>query len=131
MSVGLGVHLWGGFGEEFWSFLGRGGFIRSSHGFAFSGFPWSFTPKFCFLFCRVLSAMLMQSMSLESTRLIPENMSPDRFHRGFCVSGFCYTLDELRADYASLIHPSIDRETRSTPSRSFELTTLGHLIDMR
>ena len=73
----------------------------------------------------------MQLMSLESTRSIPENISPDRSRGGFNVSGFCCVLDELRADSASLMHPSIDRETRSTPSSSSVLTILGRLIDLR
>ena len=75
--------------------------------------------------------MLMQSTSVESTRSIPENMSLDRFDGGFSVSGFCCALDELRADSASLIHPSIDRETRSTLPSSSELTILGRFIDLR
>ena len=73
----------------------------------------------------------MQSMSEESTRSIPENISPIREGRGFKVSGFYCVLDEPRADSASLIHPSIDRETRYTPSSSSELMVLGHLIDLR
>ena len=63
----------------------------------------------------------MQLMSLESTRSIPENISPDRSRGGFNVSGFCCVFGEPRADSASLIHPSIDRETRSTPLSSSEL----------
>ena len=74
--------------------------------------------------------MLMQSTSVESTRPIPENMSLDRFDGGFSVSGFCCALDEPRADSASLMHPSIDRETQSTPLSSSELTILGRLIDL-
>ena len=73
--------------------------------------------------------MFMQSISVESTQSIPENISPDRFGGGFNVSGFCYALDEPRAESANLMHPSIDRETRSTPSSSSELTILGRLID--
>ena len=75
--------------------------------------------------------MLMQSMSAESTRSIPENILPDQGHCRFDVSGFCCALDELRADSASLIHPSIDRETRSTLPSSSELTILGRFIDLR
>ena len=67
----------------------------------------------------------------ESTRSIPENMSRIWECHGFEVSGFLCVLDESRADSASLIHPSIDRETRSTLSSSSELTTLGRLIDLR
>ena len=70
-------------------------------------------------------------MSVESTQSMPENMSPKRLCRGFDVSGFCCVLDEPRADSASLMHPSIDRETRSTPLSSSELTILGRLIDLR
>ena len=73
----------------------------------------------------------MQSMSVESTQSIPDNILPDRFGGGFNVSGFCGALDGPRADSASLMHPSIDRETRSTLSSSSELTILGHLIDLR
>ena len=73
----------------------------------------------------------MQSMSLESTRSIPESMSPDRSCGRFNFSGFCCILDEPRADSASLMHPSINRETQSTQSSSSELTILGHLIDLR
>ena len=73
----------------------------------------------------------MQSMSLESIQSIPESMSLDHSCGGFNASGFCCVLDGPRADSASLIHPSIDRETRSTPSSSSELTTLGCLIDLR
>ena len=75
--------------------------------------------------------MLIQSMSEESTRSILENMSPDLECRGFKGSGLCCILDGPRTDSASLIHPSIDRETRSTPSSSSELTALGRLIDLR
>ena len=75
--------------------------------------------------------MLMQSMSEESTQSILENMSPDLKCRGFKGSGLCCILDGPRADFASLIHPSIDHETWSTPSSSSELMVLGHLIDLR
>ena len=44
--------------------------------------------------------------------------------------GVPWVLDELRADSARLMQPSIDRETRSTPSSSSELTTFGRLIDL-
>ena len=73
----------------------------------------------------------MESMSLESTQSIPENMLPDRSCGGFNVSEFCWIFYEPKADSASLMHPSIDRETRSTPSSSSELTILGRLIDLR
>ena len=73
----------------------------------------------------------MQSASLESTRSIPESISPDRSCGGFNASGFCYTLDEPRVDFTSLMHPFIDRETRSTPSSSSELLIFGRLIDLR
>jgi len=72
--------------------------------------------------------MLMQSMSVESTRSILENISLDRFGGGFNVFVCCCALDEPRADSASLMHPSIDRETLSSSS---ELTILGRLIDLR
>ena len=75
--------------------------------------------------CFAVSVMLMQSMSLESTRSTPESISPDRSCGGFNASGFCCVFDEPRADSASLMHPSIDRETRSTPSSSSELSILG------
>ena len=73
--------------------------------------------------------MLMQSMSDESTRSIPENISPDCSGGGFNVSGLYYVLDEPRADSASLIHPSIDRKTLSTPSSSSELAILGRSLN--
>ena len=60
-----------------------------------------------------------------------QSMSPNRSCGGLNASGFCCVLDELRADSASLMHPSIDRETRSTPSSSSELSILGRLIDLR
>ena len=60
----------------------------------------------------------MQLASVESTQSIPESILPDRSCGVFNASGFCCGLDELRADSASLMHPSIDRETRSTPSSS-------------
>ena len=86
---------------------------------------------FCFVFCRVPSAILMQSASYESTRSISESISPDPSCGGFNASGLCHTLDEQRVDSVSLMHPSIDRETRSTPSSSSELLIFGHLIDLR
>ena len=70
-------------------------------------------------------------MSEESTRSIPEYMSPVRECRGFEVSGFGCILDEPRADSASLKHLLIDHETRSTLSSSSELKTLGHFVDLR
>ena len=74
----------------------------------------------------------MQSLSLESTRSIPKSISPDRCFGGFNTSGFCCDVDEPMADSASLMQPSIDRETRSTPSSSSELLMiLGRLIDLR
>jgi len=73
----------------------------------------------------------MQSTSVESTRSTPESISPDRSGGGFNASGFCCIFDEPRADSASLMHPSIDHETRSTPSNSSELLILGRLIDLR
>ena len=73
----------------------------------------------------------MQSTSLESTRSTPGSMLPDRSSGGFDASGFCCGLDEPKADSASLMHPSMDRETRSTPSSSSELLILGRLIDLR
>ena len=83
------------------------------------------------MFCRVPSAIAMQRVSLESTRSIPESISPDRFCGGFNTSGFCCDVDEPMADSASLMQPSIDRETRSTPPSSFEFLILGHLIVLR
>ena len=105
--------------------------IQASQGFASSSFPQNSPPEFCFLLCIVLLVILMQPMSLESTRSIPESISPDCSCGGFNVSGFCCVFYEPRADSASLMHPSIDRETRSTPSSSSELTILGRLIDLR
>jgi len=131
MSFGSGVHLWVGFGEGFWGFLEGGGPIRASRGFSFSGFPQISPPVFCLVFCRVLSAVLMQSMRIESTRSILENISPDHSSGGFNVSRFCCILDEPRADSGSSMHPSIDHDTRSTPLSSSELTILGRLIDLR
>ena len=104
---------------------------KQAGGFASSGFPQIPPPEFCLLFCRVFSDMLMQSMSLESTRSIPESISPDCSCGGFNVSGFCCIFDESSADSASLMHPSIDCETRSTSSSSCELTTLRRFIDLR
>ena len=75
--------------------------------------------------------MLFRSMRLESTRSIPESISPDCSCGGFNASGFCCVLDEPRADSVSLMHPSIDRETQSTPMSSSELLILGRLIDLR
>ena len=100
-------------------------------GFVFPDPPQIPPPNFCFLFCRVLSAILMQSTSIESTRSTPESISPDCSSGGFNTSGFCCVLDEPRADYAILMHPSIDHETRSTPLNSSELFILGRLIDLR
>ena len=82
-------------------------------------------PDLCFLFCRVPSAILMQSTSVESTRSTPDSISPDCSYGGFSASGFCCVFYESREDSASLMHPSIDRETRSTPSSSSELSILG------
>ena len=104
---------------------------KQAGGFASSGFPQIPPPEFCLLFCRVFSDMLMQSMSLESTQSILESISPDRSCGGFNVSGFYCNFDEPRANSASLMHPSNDHETRSTPSSSCELRILGHLIDLR
>ena len=73
----------------------------------------------------------MQSTSMESIRSIPESISPDRSCGGFDASGFCCDLDEPRADSVGLMHPSIDRETLSTPLSSSELLILGRLIDLR
>ena len=67
----------------------------------------------------------------ESTRSIPENISPVRECRGCEVFGFFCVLNEPRTDSASLMHPSIDHETQSNPSSSSELTILGRLIDLR
>ena len=53
----------------------------------------------------------MQSANIESTRSILESISPDRSCGGFNASGFCCDLDGPSADFASLMHPSIDRET--------------------
>ena len=103
------------FGEGVWWVPERGSVIRFLE----------------FLCWRVFSTMLMQSMSVDLTRSILENISPDRSCGGFNVSRLCCALDEPRADSASLMHPSIDRETRSTPSSSSELTILGRLIDLR
>ena len=79
----------------------------------------------------MLSAMLTQSTSIESTRSIPECMSPNHFCGGFNASGFCRDVDEPMVDSASLMQPSIDRETRFTPSCSSELLILGRLIVLR
>ena len=92
--------MWTGFDEESWGFPEGGG----RQGFAFSGFPQISPSEFCFLFCRVFLAMLMQSTSVESTRSIPKNMSPKQTYRRFDVSGLCCVLDESRADSASLMH---------------------------
>ena len=73
----------------------------------------------------------MQSVSLESTRSIPESISLERSFGGFNASRFCHDADEPRVDSASLMHPSIDHETRSTPSSSSELLIFGRLIDLR
>jgi len=73
----------------------------------------------------------MQLASLESTRLIPESISPDLFYGGFNTSGFCCDVDEPRADSVSLMLPFIDHETRSTPSSSSELLIFGRLIVFR
>ena len=73
----------------------------------------------------------MQSASLESTRSITESISPDHSFGGFNASGFCRDVDEPRVDSASLMQPSIDRETRFTPSSSSELLILGRLIVLR
>ena len=73
----------------------------------------------------------MQLTSVESTRLTPGSISPDCSCGGFNASGFYCVFDEQRADSASLMHPSIDRETRSTPSSSSGLSILGRLIDLR
>ena len=100
-------------------------------GFVFPDPPQIPPPNFCFLFCRVLSAILMQSTSIESTRSTPESISHDHSDGGFNASGFCCPLDEPRKDSASLMHPSIGRETRSTPSSSSELLILGRFIDLR
>ena len=112
-------------------FLEEDGPIRTSRGFIFPYLPQIPPPDFCLLFCRVPSAILMQSMSVESTRSTPESISLDRSSGGFSASGFCYVFDGPRADSASLMHPSIDRETRSTPSSSSELLILGRLVDLR
>ena len=88
-------------------------------------------PAFCPLFCRVLSAILMQSMSFEFTRSIPESISPDLFCGGFNTSGFCYDIDEPRAVSASLMQSSIDHETRLTPWSNSEFLILGRLIILR
>ena len=53
----------------------------------------------------------MQSASLESTRSIPESISPDRSFGGFNASRFCCDVDEPRVDSASLMQPLIDHET--------------------
>ena len=73
----------------------------------------------------------MQSASLESTRSIPESISPDRSFGGFNASGFCRDVDEPMVDSASLMQPYMDRETRYTPSRSSEFFILGRLIVLR
>ena len=73
----------------------------------------------------------MQSASLESTRSVPENISTDLFCDGFNTLGFLCDVDEPRAVSASLMQPSIDRETWSTPSSSSEFLILGHLIVLR
>jgi hypothetical protein len=83
------------------------------------------------MFCRMLSAMLTQPMSVESTRSIPESMSPGHSCGGFNASGYCYVLGKPRVDSASLMHPSNDLETRPTLSSSSKLTILGRLIDLR
>ena len=83
------------------------------------------------MFCRVPSAILMQWVSLESTRSIPESISPARSCGGFSTFGFYCGIDEPRADSASLMHPCIDRETRSTPLSSSKLSIFGRLIDLR
>ena len=73
----------------------------------------------------------MQLASIESTRSIPESISPDLFCGGFNTSGFCCDVDKPMADSASLMLPSIDRETRSTPPSSSELLIFGRLSDLR
>ena len=82
---------------------------RRSHpikpGVCLFGFPVDFYSRVLVFVLQSSSAMLMQSTSVESTRSIPKNMSPDRFDGGFSVSGFCCALDEPRADSASLMHP--------------------------
>jgi len=70
------------------------------------------------------------SINVESTRMIPENMSPDCFSGGFNISGLCRALDGPRVDSASLMHPSINRQTRYTPSSCSELMILGRLVDL-
>ena len=100
-------------------------------GFVLPDLPQIPPPDFCFLFCRVPLAILMQSTSVESTRSTPESISPDRSCGGFNAFGLCCVFDEPRADSASFMHPFIDRETRSTPSSSSELLILGRLIDLR
>ena len=73
----------------------------------------------------------MQSASFESTRSIPESISPDRSYGGFDASRYCCTLDGPRVDSASSMHSSIVHETRSTPSSSSELLIFGRLIILR
>jgi hypothetical protein len=70
----------------------------------------------------------MQSVSFEFTRSTPESMSPDLFCGGFNASGLCCDVDEPRAFSVILMQPSIDRETRFTPSSSSEFLILGRLI---
>ena len=73
----------------------------------------------------------MQSTSLESTRSVPDSILPYRSCGGFNASGFCCVLDDPRADSANLMHPTIDRETQSTPSSSSKLSIFGRFIDLR
>ena len=104
---------------------------RTSRGFVSPDPPQIPPPDFCSLFCRVPSAILMQSASLEFTRSIPESISLDLFYGGFNTSRFCCDVDELRTVSVSLVQPSIDRETRFTPSSSSEFLILGRLIVLR
>ena len=73
----------------------------------------------------------MQLASLESTRSIPESISPDHSFGWLNTYGFCCDVDEPMVDSASLMHPFIDRETRSTPSSSSELLIFGRFIVFR
>ena len=102
--------------------------IRTSWGFVSPALPQIPPPDFCFEFCRVPSAILMQSPSLESIQSISESISPDLFCGGFNTSGFCCDVDGPMADSASLMEPFIDHETRSTPTSSSKLLILGRLI---